>query len=221
MSILSDSDRKRVEDAVKVAESRTAGEIVTVLCERSSDYARWRAFLVAAATVVCATVLDRAWPYLLSAAPGIERVLPHDVSSWLIPFQVAVAAVFWWLSGRAAPLRRVLPAKVTTAAVAARAKQAFLDHGVTETRDRSGVLIFVSELEHRVQILADRGIHERVGVEGWQRHVRTITKSIREGKAGNGIVEVVEEIGEELASAFPRREDDENELPDAVVRVQR
>jgi putative membrane protein len=97
-----------------------------------------------------------------------------------------------------------------------RAKQAFLDHGVTETRDRSGVLIFLSELEHQVQILADRGIHERLGVETWQRHVRTITRAIREDRAGIGIVEVVQEIGEELAAAFPARDDDENELPDGV-----
>lgn len=219
MSLLSEQDRQRIEAAVKVAEARTAGEIVTVVSERSHDYGRWRALVTAVATVLVASAIHCGWDRVVSAVPSLLSVLPYDASTWLIPFQLAIAAAVWWITGRAWLLRVLLPASVRTAAVRNRAKQAFLDHGVTETRDRSGVLIFLSELEHQVHILADRGIHERLGVETWQRHVRTIARAIAEDRAGNGIVEVVQEIGEELATAFPARDDDENELPDGVHRT--
>lgn len=216
MSLLSEQDRQRIETAVKIAEARTAGEIVIVVNERSHEYERWRALVTAVVTVLVAFAIDHGWEHLVAWMPLVLGVLPYDASAWLIPFQLAIAAVVWWVTGRAWLLRLLVPVSVRAAAVRNRAKQAFLDHGVTETRDRGGVLIFLSELEHQVQILADRGIHERLGVEAWQRHVRTITRAIREDRAGDGIVAVVQEIGEELATAFPARDDDENELPDGV-----
>jgi hypothetical protein len=133
----------------------------TVVCERSHDYGRWRALGTGVATVLVTAAADHGWGKVVTRIPSLVNVLPHDPPAWLLPFQLAIAAV------------------------RNRAKQAFLDH-------------------------------ERLGVETWQRHVRTITRAIAEDRAGNGIVEVIQEIGEELATAFPARDDDENELPDGV-----
>ena len=122
-------------------------------------------------------------------------------------------------SGRSAVLRGIVPEPVAAATVHARALQLFVERGIHETRDRSGVLILVSELERRVEILADRGIHERVEAGEWQRDVDELVSSIRGGHAADGVVAVVERIGGLLAQSFPPRADDENELPDEVLRI--
>jgi putative membrane protein len=97
-----------------------------------------------------------------------------------------------------------------------RAMRAFVEQGVTETRDRSGVLIFLSEAEHQVVILADKGINDRVEPSRWQTDVDGIVLAIKEGRAGAGVIAAVDRIGGLLAEAFPPRADDTNELSDAV-----
>jgi putative membrane protein len=218
MSLVSREDEARIAKAVAEVERHTAGEIATVVAERSHDYAYFRALVTALSVVTLATVLSWIWPVLAGRFPALD--LGADLAGWLIPAQLLLAAPIWMLTGRPALLRRFVPAPIQGAAVDARAKAVFLDHGVTETRDRSGVLVFLSELEHRVVILADRGIHLRVGVEGWRHHVDDLVQAIRRGRAGDGIVACVEAVGRELREAFPPREDDENELSDAVQRVE-
>jgi putative membrane protein len=126
----------------------------------------------------------------------------------------------YWLSGLAWFTRTLVPEELCRQKVSARAKQLFLEHGVTETRDRSGVLVYLSEAEHRIEILADRGVHERVGKDGWQRTVDGVVQAIRAGQAGQGVLAAIETIGAALAEHFPPRPDDVNELSDAVVRLE-
>jgi putative membrane protein len=127
--------------------------------------------------------------------------------------------LFWWLSGLGAVTRRLVPVGAQREAVRARAEQSFLEQGVTETRERSGVLLFLSEAERRVELLADRGIHERVGTEAWQALVNAVVDSIRTGQAGAGIASAVDAIGAHLAQYFPPSPGDTNELADAPRRV--
>jgi putative membrane protein len=118
-------------------------------------------------------------------------------------------------------LRWITPRAVQRRAVSDRVKQLFLELGVIETRDRSGVLVFLSELERRVEILGDRGIHEHVGNEAWQAMVDELVGAIRGGRAADGLATIIGRIGRELAAKFPPRADDTNELPDQVVTDER
>ena len=76
--------------------------------------------------------------------------------------------------------------------------------GSTQTQRRTGMLILISELEHRVVILGDSGIHERVGDAGWQAHVDHIVPPIRRGEAVRGVLEVIERLGRLHAELKPR-----------------
>jgi putative membrane protein len=80
------------------------------------------------------------------------------------------------------------------------------------------MLILVSELERRVVILGDRGIHERVGDAGWQEHVDHVIDAIHRGELARGLLDVIERLGATHAAANPVRGDDTNELPDELVR---
>jgi uncharacterized membrane protein len=96
------------------------------------------------------------------------------------------------------------------------AERAFERLGMTATRDRNAVLFFVVPSRHRLVVLGDTGINERVDEDFWLRIVRALTERFHRHDFTDGIVAGIEEVGRELARHFPRRESDINELPDEV-----
>lgn len=204
MSLLNEDDSKAISEAIEIVEHSTAGEIVVAVVPRSDDYAYPRALFALAAALGVAWIIYWSFPTVPSAF-----VFAGELVLWL---------GFWWLSGSSWLLRRLVGREVLRRAVDARAKQVFFEQGLVQTVDRSGVLIFVSELEHRVQILADRGIHERVGNAIWQKEVDEVVKGIRRGRAVEGLLAAIRDIGALLAAAFPPQGDNPNELPNEVVR---
>lgn len=204
MSLLSEAESQALSQAIELVERSTAGELVVAVVAQSDEYAYPRALLAVACAVGAAWVLY--W------------FLPTVPSAFVFAGQIVLWIAFWWLSASAWLVRKLVPHDQLVSAVEAKAKQVFFDHGLTETVERSGVLIFVSELEHRVQILADRGIHERVGNEVWQKHVQAVIDAIRAGRAADGLQTAIQEIGLILAAAFPPRTENTNELSNEVVR---
>jgi putative membrane protein len=94
------------------------------------------------------------------------------------------------------------------------AELAFHQLGMVETRGRTGILIYVSLLERRVVVLADRGIHARVAEGTWDGVVARVVEGIRRGQADDGLVEGIRLCGEILARHVPPQPNDPNELPD-------
>jgi putative membrane protein len=152
-------------------------------------------------------------------ALAVYTFVPIIPELWVLCGEAPIMLLFWWLSGIPGLTRMLVPARAQHAAVRARAEQSFIGQGVTETRDRSGVLLFLSETERRVELLADRGIHERVGADAWQALVNDVVAAIRTGRAASGISSAVDAIGVRLAQHFPPAPDDTNELPDEPRRV--
>lgn len=202
MALLTDQEKDRIEASVAAAETRTAAEIVVACVARSEHYAAVRLlFAVLMALSVSAA--------LAVAAPGL-------LSGELLALQLGAGAAAYWLSGLAPLLRRLVPSTFARAAVERAAQLAFVRHSVFATRERTGVLILLSELEHRVAILGDEGIHARVKSPGWEAHVSTIVAAIRAGKAGEGVCQVVDALAGVLAEGAPIRSDDTNELHNRV-----
>jgi uncharacterized membrane protein len=97
------------------------------------------------------------------------------------------------------------------------ASQAFLRLGMTQTKQRNGVLLFVVPSRRKVVVMGDVGIHEKVGQEFWTSLVDKVTKRFKEGDFTGGLVRGIEEAGEQLAGYFPYDPaSDANELPDDV-----
>ncbi|MEK7703528.1 MAG: hypothetical protein AAB426_01105, partial [Myxococcota bacterium] len=149
MALFSEDERGRIEAAVAEVERHTAGEIVVAVVHECHRYGSSRAL---------ATGL---WSLGLTLL--VYAVVPTLPAIWLIATEVPLAGLVWAaLSWQ--PLRRLLlPATHAQAAVAARAMQLFAERGVYDTRDRSGLLIVIAELERRVVILGDTGIHAHIG----------------------------------------------------------
>ena len=204
MGLLSADEKQRIELAVAAAEQRTAGELVVVVAKSSHDYASFRAGLAASLTVALA----------------LEAAQLFELATWfLLLAQLPAGALLYALLGHSPWVRWVVPKAVREEAVHQRALSAFVANGVANTRDRSGVLVFLSEAEHRAVILADRGINDRVAPDEWQADIEILVRALRNREAAQGLLSVVERIGALLAESFPPRPDDENELTNAVREV--
>ena len=201
MSLFDAEGRTRIERAIAELEQRTRGEIVVLEVARAETYRDLRVLYAAAVALAGAAIV-----HLLAPALSIVVLL------WL---ELGVAALLYPLLGLAPLLRALLPPARAAQAAEQRAALELLEHGVLSTRERTGVLILLCALEHRVVILGDEGIHAHVQ-EGWQAHVDRIVSAIRAGRAAEGVCEVVAELGRVFAAHLPPRDDNPNELPNAV-----
>jgi uncharacterized membrane protein len=97
------------------------------------------------------------------------------------------------------------------------AQKKFHRLGMHKTRERNAVLIFVAPRVHKFAVVGDNAIHERCGVEFWQRVVETMRVHFRNEKFNDALIDAVNEVGRVLAGHFPRTSASANELPDEII----
>ena len=95
-----------------------------------------------------------------------------------------------------------------------RAMEVFALSRTWDTEENCGVLVYLLLADRDVEIVADRGIHHRVGDATWQAVCRKMEAAFRKGRFVDGAEAGVREIGRVLAEHFPRQGDVTNELPD-------
>ena len=98
-----------------------------------------------------------------------------------------------------------------------RALDIFSQLRIWDTAHNNGVLIYLLLADRQVEIVADRGIDEKVGAAGWQKICAAMEADFRAGNFGSGSVRGVEAVSRELAKYFPAHGKGPNELPDAPV----
>lgn len=212
--IISWEDQQAVREAVARAEAKTAGEIMPVIARRSSIYPspEWRGGiiggLIAAVLMALLWVPGRLW----GSIGAIDLLIPLMVSA--LGFLTGYFAV-----NLIAPLERLLCTRdEINEAVSNAVFREFMLNNLSATRERSGVLVYISLFERRVQILADAGINEKVEAGQWQSAVDGIVSGIRAGNMTAALCRAIDEIGDMLAVHFPVKPDDTNELGDLVLR---
>ena len=99
----------------------------------------------------------------------------------------------------------------------ARARRRFEKLGMTQTRHRNGVLIYIAPNLRQFQILGDTGVHEKCGDDFWKETAGEMEADFRRGAFTDGILRGIEKVGRVLAEHFPRETGDTNELPNEVT----
>lgn len=89
--------------------------------------------------------------------------------------------------------------------------------GMHNTKDKTGVILYILLKDRKFEVVADSGINDKISEEKWE-----VIKNhlINEFKAGNykaGIIKALDEIKEVLIKEFPRKDDDTNELSNDIV----
>lgn len=202
--MLTEQERERVAIAVRDAERRTAGEIVVVVTARASDY-RSVPLLYALIGSLAAP-----WPLIWLTDLSVARI-------FIIQLMVAIAllALFSLSKGRFAPV----PGFIRRARCREAAAREFVARGLTRTRDRTGVLVFVAAAEHYAEVVADTGIARCVDEHVWRETIEELITAIRAGRVADGLTTAVRRVGEILAEHAPRRPEDTDELPNKVIVV--
>jgi len=96
-----------------------------------------------------------------------------------------------------------------------------VESGVYNTRDRTGILIFISLMEHQVILLADSGIDEKIEQKQWQQMVDHIIAGIKSGKIADHLCKSITDCGILLEQYFPIKEDDTNELANEIEELEK
>jgi len=99
-----------------------------------------------------------------------------------------------------------------------RALEIFAQQRVWDTEANNGVLIYLLLADHDVEIVADRGIHAKVGAAEWGRVCHAMEDHFRAGRFEQGVLEGIRVVGAELTRHYPGAARG-NELPDAPVVV--
>lgn len=200
----SEDEKTLIEAAVQAVEKQTSGEIVPMLISESYDYPR--------AEILGAGLFSLALGLTLSWAFGNSSVwvfLPVFVLAYF-PFKCLIRAL-------PALKRRLIHPDEITAEVEEKALTSFLEQGLHHTRDATGILILISIFERRVQVLADRGINDKVPPHSWDEIVSIVTRGIHEENACEALCRAIERCGELLVEHFPVRSDDTDELPNLIT----
>lgn len=198
----------RVTAAIAAAEARTAGEIVPVLVRRSSTVGHVP-FLAFTLLALCLLLFDPA-AYAAAAWGG-----PHW--AWL-GLGWGVAAGLALVAARFDVVQRLLTSRFDQSQQAElRAEVEFFENQIGKTRQSTGILIFVSLMERRAVVLADRAIAEKLDPGTWQEVVALTIAGVKRGDLAAGLVEAIARCGELLAPHFPIRPDDTNELRDRLI----
>jgi putative membrane protein len=204
MGYLTPESKVALAEAVRAIELASSAEIVVVMRPASTPALAPCALAGASGGLLgLAFLLFSPWPFSFEAM-------------WVDTLVAGLVGAL--ICRRFSSVRRLLtPGQLAAQGVAQAAKAEFLDRGVTETRARSGVLIYVSQIERRASVIADRGVHALVDPAAWQAAVENIKRSVRRYEDGVRLAASIRELGAILQAALPCGADDINELSDGVV----
>jgi uncharacterized membrane protein len=91
--------------------------------------------------------------------------------------------------------------------------------GMTKTKERNGVLIYLCFTRKQIAILGDQGINEKVPEGYWDELYHSMATAFRNGNYCLGICESVQRVGEKLSMHFPVNQDNPNELSNEITEA--
>jgi putative membrane protein len=219
---MSPADHEEVSAAVAAAEARTAGEIVTLIAPCSDTYrdvTLHYALLAMLAVPAALALAPQSW---IDWASGLLLGWNELWSRGGLMLALAILLALFFLAGRLLfswrPLLSALtPGATKSRRVRRRAIAHFRSACEGRTTGRTGILIYLSLLERRAEIVADRAINDKVDGAVWGEAMAALLEEVRAGRTGRGMARAVEQVGNVLAEHLPRGQGDTNELPDRLI----
>ena len=200
-TILSTAERERIAAAIGRAEAGTSGEIVVLVAASAGLYRS------PGLALALAVALALPWPLILLT----------DLGAGEIALTQAVAVLATLLLTLSERLRVTLtPRRWQRERAHAAARREFFAHGLTGTRGRTGVLVYVALAERYAEIVADKGVRARIEEAQWRTIVADLLGAAGRGALGDGLAAAVEQVGMVLKAELPGTRGD-NQLPNRVI----
>ncbi len=195
-----------IEQAIADAELKTSAEIVPVVVRQSINVSH---------VPLCLFLILALISFALASSLA-------ESLNWQIWQAELILLALSWLGGaamaRLPQLQRVFVSQYELeGSVARRAELEFYSSNIRNTVGSTGVLIFISLLEHRVVVLADKEIARRLPNETWAQAVTLVVGEIKKGQLSTGLHRVIQTMSETLSSYYPAEAHNPNELANRLV----
>ena len=199
-------DKARITAAIHAAEQNTSGEFVAVVARASDHY----------------ILLPLLWSAILALLFPGACLLARTSIAWVHLYQIQllifIGLTIVLLSVPGLHLK-LIPRHVKHAHASRLAQAQFYAQGVQLTAHHSGVLFFVSLAERYVEIVADKGIHERLGEEHWQGIIDKFVAQVSRGRVVDGFVDAISACGVAMAEHYPPDPSAGNQLSDGLIEL--
>jgi putative membrane protein len=226
------ADTAAIEAAIAQAEAKTTGEIYCIVTDESGAYGEtplaWAAgvallgpaLLLLGGVHVSPPDLLGSWSAAQAGAAAAQAARQALIGAIILQAALFVATL---AIVAIPPVRRALtPRPFKRERVRRRALEQFASKNLHLTRERTGVLIFVSFAERMAELIADEGVAGHVPPHVWDRAMAAATEGLRQDRAGEGIARAVGLCGDVLAEHFPANPaDNPDQLPNNVVVLPR
>lgn len=199
---LTRAERESIAAAIATAEAKTSAEIVVVVDRLAGS---WRSWSMVVALLLAMVV---PWPLILWTSLATQTIFALQLL-----MAAALIALFMPQSTRLRLVPRLLRRRRGHEA----ALREFTARGLSMTRGRTGVLIYVALAERYAEVLTDSAISDAVDAEIWRTLVAELITSIAAGNLAGGLRSAVDQAAGVLATVAPPRTDDLNELDNKVI----
>ena len=202
MALLTIEEKEKLRAAIASAEKLTDAELVTVLARQSDDY----------------HYIPTLWAAIIALfSPGLIALTPFWLELWeIILGQFFVFMLLALLLRIPQIMFRLIPKTIRQRRASNMASRQFLENNLHHTANETGVLIFISEAEHYVEIIADRGISQHVENSKWQEIIDTFTRQVQKGQTLEGFLDCIAACSEILQKVAPVTAE-KNELPNHLI----
>ena len=222
MALLSSESAEKIGRLVEEMETGSGGEISVTMIPESDDYA-FRELLFALAFGILTYVL---LAIFINPLGRLVDKLFWSVSALTLPLLMfstsfIVSAIFYFLFQIPSLDRLVVGRKRMAEAVRRRALRQFVEAETFNTVDRTGILLFISNLERRVELIADKGINSLVAPETWNEIVAKLVDGMKKKQTEAALEAAIKAIGKLISTHVPRRPDDKNELPNKPTELEK
>jgi putative membrane protein len=205
------TSQEKIAQAVAEAEKKVNAEIVPVFMVNSDDYTEAKlrgALLGATVTSLGILLYDHlmGWYQLF--------LLKND---WLFVSAIAVGGLLGYLLfGYVSPLKKLLLSKQRMQQrSSAMAERVFGEYKLFETKGRTGILVFISLFEHKIEIVPDKGLKEKIAADEWQKVIEEMKPALRSKKFDEAFLQSISKITAILLTyKMERTGESGNELPD-------
>lgn len=207
---LSNREKEQVEKAISDLEKSTSGEVVVYIAKASHAYKKgiWIPVTLAGALAqIIIYILGHFW--LLSHQFGVDETIFITLSSMV--FVGVIFSIF-------KRLRLLFVDKDDIEEeVLQKAQGVFITEDIFNTKERTGILIFISQLEHKVLVLGDEGINAKIEQANWDNILQTVISGIKTKNVTPKLIEAIKLCKDLLLkNGFNVAKNDFNELSNHV-----